>query len=98
MEFFSRDIGQPDPALLETMRAVGSSKSACTRAGKWAAYQLDAFFNLSPDLSCVTSPEGYFLRLNPAWTHVLGFTKAELRRRPFSTSSIRTIAPRTRAR
>ena len=55
MEFFSRDIREPDPALLETMRAVGS-QIGLYAAGKWAAYELDAFFNLSPDLLCVTSP------------------------------------------
>ena len=82
MEFFSREIREPDTALLDTMMAAGS-QIGLYAAGKWAAYELDAFFNLSPDLLCVTSPEGYFLRLNPAWTQQLGFTNAELQATPF---------------
>jgi two-component system, sensor histidine kinase and response regulator len=82
MEFFSRDIREPDTALLETMSAAGS-QIGLYAAGKWAADELDAFFNLSPDLLCVASREGYFLRLNPAWTHVLGFTNEELQVAPF---------------
>jgi PAS domain S-box-containing protein len=82
MEFFSRDIREPDTALLDTMKAAGS-QIGLYAAGKWAADELDAFFILSPDLLCVTSAEGYFLRLNPAWTQVLGFTSAELQAAPF---------------
>jgi PAS domain S-box-containing protein len=82
MEFFSRDIREPDKALLETMRAAGS-QIGLYAAGKWAADELNAFFNLSPDLLCVASRDGYFLRLNPAWIHVLGFTTAELQAAPF---------------
>ena len=82
MEFFSHDIREPDPALLDTMMAVGS-QIGLYAAGKWAADELNAFFNLSPDLLCVASPEGYFLRLNPAWTQVLGFAEAELKSAPF---------------
>ena len=52
-------------------------------AEKWAADELDAFFTVTPDLLCVVSFEGYFLRLNPPWTQVLGFSEAELRAAPF---------------
>jgi two-component system sensor histidine kinase/response regulator len=82
MEFFSGEIREPDIALLDTMMAAGS-QIGLFAAGKWAAYELDAFFNLSPDLLCVTSPKGYFLRLNPAWMEVLGFTNTELQATPF---------------
>ena len=64
MEFFSDDIREPDPALLDTMMAAGA-QIGLYAAGKWAADELDAFFALSPDLLCVASFEGYFLRLNP---------------------------------
>ena len=82
MEFFSRDVRQPDEALLDTMMAAGG-QIGLYAAGKWAADELDAFFNLSPDLLCVASLDGHFLRLNPAWTPVLGFTEAELLATPF---------------
>jgi PAS domain S-box-containing protein len=43
----------------------------------------DRFFNLSIDLLAIANFEGYFLRLNPAWEKVLGFSTAELMARPF---------------
>ena len=82
MEFFSGDIREPDTALLDTMRAA-ASQIGLYAAGKSASDELDAFFSLSPDLLCVASPDGYFLRLNPAWTQVLGYPLATLRAAPF---------------
>jgi CheY-like chemotaxis protein len=72
MEFFSRDIRQPDAALLDTMMTAGAQIGLYV-ARKWAADELETFFRLSLDLLCVASLDGYFLRVNPAWTHVLGF-------------------------
>ena len=37
------------------------------------------FWQISPDLLGVLSPDGYFLRANPAWFRVLGWTEEELR-------------------
>jgi PAS domain S-box-containing protein len=82
MEFFSRDIRQPDAALLETMMTAGAQIGLYV-ARKWAADELETFFRLSLDLLCVASLDGYFLRLNPEWSHVLGFDEAELRASPF---------------
>jgi two-component system sensor histidine kinase/response regulator len=82
MEFFSRDIRQPDAALLDTMMTAGAQIGLYV-ARKWAADELETFFRLSADLLCVASLDGYFLRLNPAWTHVLGYDEAELRASPF---------------
>jgi two-component system sensor histidine kinase/response regulator len=52
-------------------------------ARKWAADELETFFTLSLDLLCVATLDGYFLRLNPAWTQVLGFDESELKAAPF---------------
>jgi cyclic di-GMP phosphodiesterase len=38
---------------------------------------------MSLDLICTASFDGYFVQLNPAWTRVLGFEVEELLRRPF---------------
>jgi len=43
----------------------------------------ESFFNLSVDMLCVAGYDGYFKRLNPAWTNTLGFTRAELMARPY---------------
>ncbi len=82
MEFFSRDIRQPDAALLETMGTVGSQVGLYLDR-KRAADELETFFNLSQDMLCVASLDGAFLRLNPAWQRVLGYEDAELLATPF---------------
>jgi two-component system, sensor histidine kinase and response regulator len=82
MEFFSRDIRQPEEALLESMMTAGGQIGLYVTR-KWAADELETFFRLSLDLLCVASLDGYFLRLNPAWTHVFGFDEAELLASPF---------------
>jgi two-component system, sensor histidine kinase and response regulator len=82
MEFFSRDIRQPDAALLETM-TTAAGQIGLYVARKWAADELETFFKLSLDLLCVASLDGYFLRLNPAWTHAFGYDEAELKASPF---------------
>ncbi len=82
MEFFSREIREPHQPTIETMMAIGTQIGLFV-ARKWAADELEAFFTLSPDLLCVASLEGRFLRLNPAWKRVLGFDGDELCGAPF---------------
>jgi len=45
--------------------------------------ELDQFFNISLDLLCMANTDGYFLRLNPVWEGILGYSREELMERPF---------------
>ena len=53
------------------------------RQRQQSAEQLDQFFSLSKDLFVIADADARFLRLNPAWEHVLGFTREELLARPY---------------
>ncbi|HTM34961.1 MAG TPA: response regulator [Vicinamibacterales bacterium] len=82
LEFFSRDIVQPTPELERLMTTV------CSHIGRfverrWANEELERFFTLSLDLFCVATFDGYFVRANPAWERVFGYTEAELCASPF---------------
>ena len=82
MEFFSRDILEPTSNLLAMMNTI-TSQIALYVQRKWAAEELDRFFRLSLDLFCVATFDGFFVRLNPAWQTVLGYSEDELRKSPF---------------
>ncbi len=50
---------------------------------KRSALDLARFFELSSDIFCLASLDGFFQRVNENFTRVLGFSKAELVSRPF---------------
>ncbi|TVR91169.1 MAG: PAS domain S-box protein [Spirochaetaceae bacterium] len=45
--------------------------------------ELDRYFSSSLDLLCITNTGGEFIRLNPEWEKVVGYSVAELEGQPF---------------
>ncbi len=82
MEFFSREIREPDHDLIAMLTAVGSQIGMFIDRRR-ALDELDRFFALSQDLLCVAGFDGVFRRVNPAWRKQLGYADDELLSRPF---------------
>jgi two-component system sensor histidine kinase/response regulator len=82
MEFFRRSQDTVTPAQLAEMTEVGRQIALYVQRQR-ASDELERFFELSLDLLCVANLDGYFIRVNPAWTRVLGYDPEELRTKPF---------------
>jgi len=52
-------------------------------AHRLAEEQFEQFFNMLPDLACIASPDGYFLKVNRVWSATLGYSEEELLAMPY---------------
>jgi len=89
LEFFSREIREPDESLLNCLSSVGAQigqfieRRHAEEALRQARNEMDHFFTLSPDLLCIGDFAGFFLRVNPAWERCLGYTPEQLLSRTY---------------
>jgi PAS domain S-box-containing protein len=63
--------------------ALGGTVGALADGLRAVSAQSSRFWELSTDLMCTASLDGYFERLNPAWQRTLGWSSEELRAQPF---------------
>ena len=82
LEFFSREIREPDQDLLDQLSMIGSQIGQFVER-KRAEDELKTLFRMSRDMLCIAGFDGYFRRLNPAWQETLGYSVEELTSRPY---------------
>jgi PAS domain S-box-containing protein len=66
-------------------RVAGVATLLDVTARKRAEAELDRFFRLSHDLLAVAGTDGFFKRVNPAFTQTLGWSEEELLSQPFAS-------------
>ncbi len=59
------------------------SKLAGEIQRKKTEHELNSFFSRSPDLLSIVAPDGFFRKVNPAFTRLLGYSEEELTGKPF---------------
>ncbi|GEM_PF-1155737 len=84
MEQFERggELQQPVPGSDE-IADLDRRFHQMTSALRAAERDLDQFFTISLQMLCVAGFDGFFRRLNPAWTTTLGYSTKDLCSRPF---------------
>jgi PAS domain S-box-containing protein len=74
--------------LVQTVLVIGlllqkRRKEVVEKSLRQRTEELDQFFKLSLDLLCIANTDGYFLRLNPAWQRIFGYSREELMAKQF---------------
>ena len=80
-------IRQDRAAQKEVFTLVISEISAEKNAQeeqKKSAKELANFFDVALEMLCIAGYDGFFKKLNPAWSKTLGYSQEELMSRPFS--------------
>lgn len=79
--FFLRGEQPPRPDWTRVAGAIAAEISAVLQRER-TQEQLNSFFNRSLDMHCLAGFDGFLKRVNPAWTHTLGYGMDELLARP----------------
>ncbi len=79
--FFLGSQQPPDPRWTDVAGAIAAELAAVFQRERMQE-QLNSFFNRSLDMHCLAGFDGFLKRVNPAWTHTLGYQMDELLKRP----------------
>ncbi|HEY0930034.1 MAG TPA: response regulator [Gemmatimonas sp.] len=77
------DAVRQNHSLRQREAELESARAELARYAGVLETDIERFFELSTDLICLAGTDGYFSRLNPAWEHLLGWSDAELKARPY---------------
>jgi PAS domain S-box-containing protein len=70
-------------ALILSNEIRNYSRQKAEEALRQKTHELDSYFNNAMDLFCIANFDGYFVKLNPAWEHTLGYPIADLQGQTF---------------
>jgi two-component system, sensor histidine kinase and response regulator len=77
--WFEQRLAGSETELAQTREKLGSHAVVTART----TAQRDKIFEMAMDMICVAGTDGYFRRVNPAFTRTLGYSQEELVSRPF---------------
>ncbi len=85
--FFADDLARTHLAnyfyYMLCLSAAGMALATYFAQRKQAEARLEQFFVLLPDLVCIATVGGRFLKINPAWMAMLGYSEQELLASPY---------------
>lgn len=70
--------------ILEVLNDLFSTAFGAVIKRKKIENELSTFFNSSPDILCIANFDGYFKKINPSASQLLGYSQDELLTRPFT--------------